>query len=236
MNEREQLQQIVDRLATRGPLSVLEAGCGSASHIQLGANARVTGIDISEQQLARNGSLSERILGDIQTYPLAASSFDLVVCWDVLEHLPHPDQALSNLASALRDGGMIVLAFPDFNALKSLVTRLTPHSFHVWVYRHILGIKTAGRDDKGPFKTFFHPTMATDAIEQFARDHGLDVVSLVRYESTMQYEIVRARKLFRFAWEILTPVVKRLTNGRIDGDISDVIMVLQKRSRGASLQ
>lgn len=70
------------------PIAVLEAGCGSTSHIDLGDKCRLTGIDISENQLRRNAYLDERILGDIQSYHWTVSRFDTVVCWDVSSIFP----------------------------------------------------------------------------------------------------------------------------------------------------
>jgi Methyltransferase domain len=37
--------------------------------------------------------LIERELGDIESYDLPAEDFDVVVCWNVFEHLPHPERA-----------------------------------------------------------------------------------------------------------------------------------------------
>jgi 2-polyprenyl-3-methyl-5-hydroxy-6-metoxy-1,4-benzoquinol methylase len=88
---RGRLQSLLDGfLARSGPIRVLEAGCGSLSHVKLGEESRIVGIDISQQQLERNAVLDERILGDIQTYPLRENDFDVVICWEVLEHVQHP--------------------------------------------------------------------------------------------------------------------------------------------------
>src|SRR4051812_43966697 len=92
-----QLKTTLDRLLEGKQIEhVLEAGCGSASHISIAADACLTGIDISEKQLARNQALDEKILGDVQSYALPESRFDVIICWDVLEHLPHPELALEN--------------------------------------------------------------------------------------------------------------------------------------------
>ncbi len=77
---------------------ILEAGCGSGSNIPIPPDSHLTGIDISEEELAKNQVVAEKIVGDLETYPLEKDSFDLVVCWDVLEHLGRPRLAMENMA------------------------------------------------------------------------------------------------------------------------------------------
>ena len=98
------LQSAVGELLTNTePLKVLEAGCGSSSRITIGQDAYIVGIDISEKQLERNSSLNGKLLGDIQSYDLPVSHFDVVVCWNVLEHLREPERALRNFVKALKE-------------------------------------------------------------------------------------------------------------------------------------
>jgi hypothetical protein len=56
-------------LGNRGRIKLLEAGCGSASHLELKPAVDGVGIDISRAQLERNTMVQEKILGDIQDYP-----------------------------------------------------------------------------------------------------------------------------------------------------------------------
>ncbi len=58
------------------PLRVLDAGAGQLLRLKLLADAKITGIDISEDALSSHTGLSEKIVGDLQTYPLAADAFD----------------------------------------------------------------------------------------------------------------------------------------------------------------
>src|SRR5439155_1728066 len=91
-------------------------------------------------------SVDEKILGDIQTYPLP-NDLDAVVCWDVLEHLPEPDRALRNFFQAVKPGGVIVVKSPNTRSLKALVTKLTPLRFHTWYYRRLLRLLAGHRPD-----------------------------------------------------------------------------------------
>lgn len=96
------LQEFLDEsLKNRQVLQILEAGCGSTSHIHFNNEFFLTGIDISEKQLARNQKLNKKILGDIQTYNFPPKSFDIIVCWYVLEHLIYPLFALTKFSESL---------------------------------------------------------------------------------------------------------------------------------------
>jgi SAM-dependent methyltransferase len=178
-----EVQSAVDRLlAGRPALRVLEAGCGSATHLRLPPGSRVVGIDVSAKQLDRNARLDERIQGDLQEYELPRRAFDLVLCWEVLEHLPRPRVALDRLAGAVAEGGVLVVAVPNLLSVKGLVTKLTPHWFHVAFYRHVYGVEGAGRDDQAPYPTYLRWAIAAPALARFAADHGLTVELLASHD------------------------------------------------------
>jgi ubiquinone/menaquinone biosynthesis C-methylase UbiE len=52
------------------------------------------------------------IVSDITSIPEADGSFDVVMCVEVLEHVPHPANALSELARLLKPGGYLILTAP----------------------------------------------------------------------------------------------------------------------------
>lgn len=166
-------------------LHVLDAGCGRRiPELELGLDRprHVVGIDISPVALELNELLDEKILGDLQTYPFRDSSFDLIVCWDVLEHLPQPRRALDNLARALKPGGRMIIGLPNLLSPKALATKFTPHWFHIWYYRRVLKYPESGRPGFGPFRTYLRWTLRPGAIERFAVQVGLEVETLERYE------------------------------------------------------
>lgn len=87
--------------------------CAIASH---NANTRVTSFEFQGYSSAFGGrmiddlALSERVepLHDLGQIPSGA--FDVVVCLDVLEHVPNPSQVISNIASYLKPGGYLFLS------------------------------------------------------------------------------------------------------------------------------
>jgi SAM-dependent methyltransferase len=139
-------------------LDVLEAGSGAKSNLTLN-NCAVTGIDISPHQLNRNRSLQDMVCADLHTYENEAWThrFDLIICWDVLEHLRSPRTVIEKFSDWIKtDGGRLVIVFPNSQSLKGNVTKYSPHYFHRLFYKITSGTPMrAARDDRGAFKTFF---------------------------------------------------------------------------------
>jgi SAM-dependent methyltransferase len=226
------VQRLVDQMADSGRvLRVLEAGAGSRSHIRLSASAQLVGIDISEEQLAKNSDLHERIVGDIETFPLEPGSFDIIFCWDVLEHLKHPDKALRNFLQALREDGLIVLGAPVVTSLKGIVTKYTPLWFHVMVFRYVVGNKNAGTKGFGPFPTFLRYSMSPRAIHRFAAENQLSVEYSEVYEAMMQVRWKQRFPAIGLGFRILDGFCKIFTLGKIDPNVTDFTIVLRKPAK-----
>ena len=50
-----------------------------------------------------------QIIGDTQALGIADATFDVVLCTEVLEHLPEPQQAVDEMFRVLRPGGQLLL-------------------------------------------------------------------------------------------------------------------------------
>ncbi len=53
--------------------------------------------------------------GFIENHSFAPASFDMVILWDVIEHLLDPLDALCRLRSLLKPGGALLLNFRDID-------------------------------------------------------------------------------------------------------------------------
>jgi SAM-dependent methyltransferase len=190
-------------------------------YLDLPEKAELVGIDIDQKQLDDNPSLDDRILGDVQTYPLAADRFGLVICWDVLEHVPSPRLALENLRRAVAPGGLLVLAGPNLLSLKGLATRLTPYRFHRACYRW-----TAG--DLVPFPTYLRYACTPVKIVSWAQESGLVIGHAAVCESPAQVQIRRKLRLTGRLWSIVHYAASALTLGFVDLAATDFALVLHK--------
>jgi SAM-dependent methyltransferase len=108
------LQRHLDRdlsgaLARFASGRVLDVGCGGRPYERrLPAGVRYVGVDVPASRASHPDSwaLAEGL-------PFAAGSFDLVLCTQVLEHLPDPATATAEMARVLRPGGVLVLTAPQ---------------------------------------------------------------------------------------------------------------------------
>lgn len=216
------VQRILDETLDSCPndINILEAGCGSISYFRFNEKAHITGIDISERQLSRNRSIEMGVVGDIQVYDFQPSSFDVVICWNVLEHVQHPELALDKFVNAVKENGLIILGLPNLLSVKGLLAKYTPHLFHVWIYKYLFKHDNPGEDDRAPFKTILSYKITPNAIRRFARRNGLGIVYFSLYEP--KYYVEKLGILF-----LLFKKLFQLLSFGILGD-SDFVIVIKK--------
>lgn len=179
--EDEVLSEAVRRHATgEAPLQILEAGCGQRWSLDLG-NVRyvLTGLDIDAEALrlrmTQQGDLDDSIQADIRTATLEEGRFDVVYNAFVLEHVEGAEQALDNLVRALKPGGLLVLRIPDRDTVFGLVTRKTPHWFHVFFYRRVYGNHDAGKPGHAPFRTHYDRVVSRRGVYAYCATRGLQI-------------------------------------------------------------
>jgi ubiquinone/menaquinone biosynthesis C-methylase UbiE len=225
------VQRALDALfAKNGVVKVLEAGCGSTSHLRFGENARITGVDISEKALANNELLAESILGDLQTYRLPRGEYDVVVCWNVLEHLATPGKAVVNLAEALKPHGLLVLAMPNVMSFEGLLTRVTPHWLHVLLYDYIFGHKRSGEEDGPPYRTYMRMSISPPLLKRLVAQNGLTIDYSCAYANEPRMAVLKmtSRTLY-FGYKALAWACYLLSAGRISRTDGAYLMMLRKQ-------
>jgi len=112
---------------------VLDAGCGTAYGTAILADAgasEVIGVDLAESVLESvraemPDSVSLRS-GDLRSLELGDDSFDLVVCFEVIEHFEQPLVVLDQLARVLAPGGTLLISSPN----RGVYPAGNPHHFH----------------------------------------------------------------------------------------------------------
>lgn len=224
-----QLQAFVDgALQGRTDLRILDAGCGSSSYVRAPETAYRVGIDISEEQLRKNTFVDEKILGDIQEYELPSASFDVIICWWVLEHLREPTKVLSGFRDALRENGLMVLAVPNVLSMKGLATKLTPFWFHVWVYRALYRDKMAGAPGHPPFRTWLRFSISPGAISRFAHKSGLSVDYIHLFEDEGIKRLRSRHRMVNACLSLPRAFARFVTVGKADLGLTECIVVLKK--------
>jgi SAM-dependent methyltransferase len=214
----------------RRPISVYEAGGGSTSYIRLDALnvARITLVDIDPRQVSRNNIAHETIVGDLQTIDLPMESFDLVICYNVIEHLPQLPDAMDRMSRVLKRGGLIVIGAPMPLSLNGLAARFTPHFVHVWICRHLLKWPDAGKPGCAPFPVAYHRLVDPHAMQAHVKRLGLERVYFCAYFGSLIEEIARKRPLLGRALLGAARLVDRASFGALDLLRGDYHLVLRK--------
>ena len=98
---------------------VLDVGCGEGfllAQIQDDLpEARVTALDLDPATVAESRDCCPSagvLVADAEQLPFPTGSFDLVVACEVLEHLPHPHQAVAEFRRVLADDGVLLASVP----------------------------------------------------------------------------------------------------------------------------
>ena len=110
--------------------AVLDIGCGGGyvSTEMARRGARVTGVDLARKAIeaARRQAAHENLsiqyrVADAMRLPFADEMFDIVVCTDVLVHVPEPRKVLSEAVRVLRPGGHLLFSSIDRSLLAEFV-------------------------------------------------------------------------------------------------------------------
>lgn len=119
---------------------ILDLGCGTGSGSAiLARHARtVTAIDIDPDAVAhaRNhvGSGVTFLTGSAVDLPFATAQFDLITCFEVIEHVTEQAEIVDETARVLRPGGILIMSTP----MRAEYNRglLRPNPFHVREMEH----------------------------------------------------------------------------------------------------
>ena len=163
------LNWLASFLPTGKKLKILDIGCGagfiSNELARLGHD--VVGLDLSESSLdiARQTSgnaTPEYVCADAYHLPFEDESFDLIVCFDFLEHVEKPNIVVSEASRVLRKKGRF--CFHTFN--RNLLSYVVVIKFMEWFVpntpknMHVLNL-------------FIRPS----ELNQFCQDQGMQVFS-----------------------------------------------------------
>jgi ubiquinone/menaquinone biosynthesis C-methylase UbiE len=107
---------------------ILDIGCGTGLITRHLDCKLVVGLDINQWAIERAKPRSpgvEFIVADAENLPLRSSVFNTVICTQTLEHLPKPQNAVSEIFRVLQSGGLFIGSIPSKNPVWKLRNRLS---------------------------------------------------------------------------------------------------------------
>ncbi len=144
------LAYVRDRTALRGART-LDVGCGGGllSEALAAEGAEVTGIDLAAENIeaARAHAAAAGVQVHYECVDVAAvaaaqrARFDVVICFELLEHVPEPEAVVAACAAALKPGGTALFSTINRNPKSFLlaivaaehVLRMVPRGTHEYL-------------------------------------------------------------------------------------------------------
>ncbi|MGH8551044.1 MAG: class I SAM-dependent methyltransferase [Methylococcales bacterium] len=212
------------------PLQILEAGCGQKWPIDLGHTKYVlTGIDCDAAALEIRKyiqkDIHEAIEGDLCVVRLGESRFDVIYNSFVLEHVKDAGTVLENFSRWLKPHGLLIIKIPDPDSVRGFLTRITPHWFHIFYYKYLLGNPNAGKPGFAPYVTFYHPLVSRNGIYRFCSEKQFSI----REEcGDGGYRSYGHGLVYQFT-KLLVLTIATLSFGKLTSRYTNLLYILEKQ-------
>jgi 2-polyprenyl-3-methyl-5-hydroxy-6-metoxy-1,4-benzoquinol methylase len=120
---------------------ILDLGCSSGAFLQslCAADWKLYGIEMSAEsaRVAQRRTGAKVFVGEILQAGFPPASFDVITCFDVLEHLYEPRRVMAKVAEWLKPGGIFYVLVPNIDSAEGRVfgsywhgLELPRHLFH----------------------------------------------------------------------------------------------------------
>jgi SAM-dependent methyltransferase len=135
---RGPFQHELDQVLRPG-VRILDVGSGAEPTIAPAdrpADCTYVGLDISRHELDRAppGSYDEIVVADLtRPTPELEGGFDIVLSFQVLEHIKPLDAAMDNMRAFLKPGGAMLARLSGGKSLPALLNRAVPFKVAVWL-------------------------------------------------------------------------------------------------------
>jgi SAM-dependent methyltransferase len=119
--------------------TLLDVGCGVgwSTYALATAGYDATGIDLNPAAFeAPVAGLCRVLQGDAMSIAYPPDSFDIVACYQCLEHVPDPEKALAEMVRIVRPGGTVAIVGPNLvTPLPGLAFLCKPSSWRTLSFR-----------------------------------------------------------------------------------------------------
>lgn len=126
--EKNRVSKILELASHPGESTILDLGCGEGYLLSLIPNAQdVVGLDISNRALGKAKDYLKShpqinlLCGDGQILCFKDNSFDIVICSEMIEHVPDPKLVIKEIHRILKPNGILVVSIPDEMRIKKIM-------------------------------------------------------------------------------------------------------------------
>jgi len=229
-----------DRLGIKPGYRILDIGCGEGRHtarawespetVCIGADMCHKDLLISAEKLKLHEEFMEQLkcpenphekrsiwtlsAADITCLPFSENSFDIVICSEVMEHIPAEQQALCELKRVLKPGGTLALSVPRYWPEKVCWKLSSEYSRsrggHIRIYRQKellkkitdIGLSTAGTPHYA--HSLHTPYWWLKCLLGLNRTDS-KIVNL--YHELLVWDLMKQPFITRFAERLLNPIL-----------------------------
>lgn len=225
-DEQAEAERFVAGLLPRNKvLNVLAAEAGQ-EQFAIRPPTYIVRADVLQAERSRRPDADEHRTIDLEHLELENEQYDVVVCVNVLEHVPDPLTVFPAVWQALRHGGLFVLEVPNVASLKGLVTRAVPRWLHRWFYARVL--RTSPESQPAPSVHSF--SLRPSALLAHAHASGWKVEYFRVYEGPTQRSVRQRFGIVGWRWSLLAGFTRLMTFRALTAEETGIIAVLSKTS------
>jgi SAM-dependent methyltransferase len=219
-----------DRLDIRTRSKILDIGCGSGRHLcgiyqfpeitVIGSDLNVDNLGEAKNRLKFHDQLGEHGGGtwalsaaDITCLPFQDSCFDLVICSEVLEHIPDHHRAVAELVRVLKPGMTLVVSVPRYYpericwALSNDYASSNQGHIRIYTYNELMALFRP----HGLLKTAVHHAHSLHSpywwLKCLLGPARTDSGIIKLYHRFLTWDIMKQPKLTRFLDRLLNPIL-----------------------------
>ena len=167
------------REAVRPGMRILDVGGGRQPTLvpaERPPGCLYVGLDLSREEMEKAGpGVYDEMVEADATVPIGRfkDSFDLIVSFQVMEHVKPLDVAIENLRLYLRPGGRLIAQMSGKFAVFGLINQALPNKAGMWALTHLVG-----KSPSEVFPAFYHRCWYASLDRMLAPWSGREIVPL----------------------------------------------------------